>query len=61
MDRRGKIGVFILVWAAAFNQWQAAVVFNRYNEHWIEGVMFHVMAVGVLLGIVPALNMLRRK
>lgn len=39
-------------WHAYFSgAWTSCVVFNRYGEHWAEGVMFHGFAAAVGLAV----------
>ena len=48
--------LLILWWVALINglvgyqPWTVTLTFNRYNEHWAEGIMFHVFGAIVLVG-----------
>ena len=35
-------------WDAAQNNWVTRVTFNAINEHWAEGVLFHLAIVALL-------------
>jgi len=34
--------ILTLWWVASFNNWRVTIMFNKLNEHWVEGVLFHV-------------------
>ena len=38
-------------WWAAFNGWEATVILSRYNEHWLEGIMFHAFFLATIWGM----------
>jgi hypothetical protein len=45
--------VLLLFWhVAQSNSWRTVVVWDRYNEHWIEGGMMYLTLGAFLVGVV---------
>lgn len=36
-----NVVALILWWVAAFNNWQVNLIWNDFNEQWIEGIGLH--------------------
>ena len=47
-----------LWWIAAQNDWQMRLIFNRFHEHWIEGVFFHAT---ILLPVITVILLVRQQ
>ena len=51
----GMGGLLIFWWAALLNgytghqPWAVVLIFNRFNEQWAEGVLFHCLGAVVLM------------
>ena len=46
-------GALLALWWGAYasGTWKVTVEFNYYREAWLEGVMLHVFALAVVLGV----------
>lgn len=44
-----SVNMLVLWWIAKGNGWVAWAQFNQVNEHWVEGVLFHLAVVALAL------------
>lgn len=43
------LSMTVLWWFAALNQWAVTIVYDRFNEHWAEGLIFHLALLSSVL------------
>ena len=57
----GWLSLVMLWWVGWANDWNPTLSFNTLNEHWVEGILFHVIAAIMLASTVRQLREERRK
>lgn len=58
----GMGGLLILWWAAFINgfignrPWAVVLILNRFGEQWVEGIIFHMLELAVILALVQLIR-----